>query len=100
MPVHGDVVICTATAAEEVDSMVTGTSLADGEHDPPQDDVSDKVRNGVVAGVVGIGSITTLCLFVVCGILHCYFTKDKGKHITTTYVVIHQCTSTLICCSA
>ena len=42
-------------------------------------DAGDRVRSLVVGGVIGAGTLLTLCLFIVCGTLHCYFTKDKGN---------------------
>ena len=42
-------------------------------------DSDDRVRSLVVGGVIGAGALLTLCLFIVCGILHCYFTSDKGN---------------------
>ena len=51
------------------------TDLAD-----PNDSIDsfDRIRNIVVGGVIGAGSLLTLGIFIVCGILHCYFTSDKG----------------------
>ena len=42
-------------------------------------DSDDRVRSLVVGGVIGAGALLTLCLFIACGILHCYFTSDKGN---------------------
>jgi hypothetical protein len=42
-------------------------------------DADDRVRSLVVGGLIGAGALVTCCLFIVCGILHCYFTSDEGK---------------------
>ena len=41
-------------------------------------DSDDGVRSLAVAIVVGVCSLLTFCLFIACGILHCYCIGDKG----------------------
>ena len=54
------------------------TDLADLSDTNDFIDADNRVRNLIVGGVIGAGALLTLCLFIVCGILHCYFTSDKG----------------------
>ena len=66
--------------------MTTETSSTPQLGDFPSDDSNsgssstDIIRNAVVATVIGVGCVATLCLFVFCGILHCYLSKDKGQY--------------------
>lgn len=41
-------------------------------------DSDDGVHSLAVAIVVGVCSLFTFCLFIACGILHCYCIGDKG----------------------
>ena len=57
----------------------SSTDAADSSDLNDSSDTDERVLNFVVGGVVAAGALLTLCLFIVCGVLHCYFTRDKGK---------------------
>ena len=58
-----------------------GSSTDPADLSDPNDsiDTGDGILSLVVGVVIGAGALLTLCLFIVCGILHCYFTKDEGN---------------------
>ena len=58
-----------------------GSSTDPADLSDPSDsiDTGDGFLSLVVGVVIGAGALLTLCLFIVCGILHCYFTKDEGN---------------------
>jgi hypothetical protein len=67
-----------------MDELVSGSPIIDPvdvDLSDPNDfiDADDRIRSLVVGRVIGAGALVTFCLFIVCGILHCYFTSDKGN---------------------
>ena len=84
--VYNCYVIVPSTVALEMASDFNSTSQSGQGGDAD----GDTIRNAVVASVVGVGCVVTLCLLVIFAVLHCHFKKDKGQLSPSDVIGIFQ----------